>query len=56
MKNLTYNKLRVEIGPDAESVGAAASDYFAEVVNHLLSERDEVAVIMATGNSQYTFR
>jgi len=56
MQNLMYDSLAVTIGPDADTIGAAAADDFAASAASLLKERSEIAVIMATGNSQRGFR
>lgn len=55
MRHQTYDRLRVSIAPSNEALGAAAAADFASTVKECLAERDELAVILATGNSQLSF-
>jgi len=50
-----YGELYVSIRPTTEELGAAAAQHFADAVRRALADRDEVAVILATGNSQLSF-
>lgn len=56
MQRRTYGELRVTIRSNSDAVGMAAGDDFAATVASLLGERDEITVLMATGNSQRGFR
>lgn len=55
MKNRTYGDLAVTVLGDNAELGQHAAATFAELVRAELSERDEIAVILATGNSQLSF-
>lgn len=55
MRHLRYGELPVSIAPSNEALGAAAAADFAGTVKEYLAERDEMAVILATGNSQLSF-
>lgn len=55
MRHLRYGELPVSIAPSNETLGAAAAADFAGTVKEYLAERDEMAVILATGNSQLSF-
>lgn len=55
MTTRKYDDLEVIISPSNEAAGAAAAEEFARRVNEALATRDEIAVILATGNSQLTF-
>ena len=50
-----YDHLSVVVGETAEAAGAMAAASFAEGVQAALLGRDEIAVILATGNSQLGF-
>ena len=51
----TIEKMRVAVFESNEALGEAAADDFAEIVGRALTERGEVSVIFATGNSQLSF-
>jgi len=51
----TYGALPVVIAPSNEVLGEAAAERFSTEVRRHLAERGDVAVILATGNSQLTF-
>ena len=55
MENRTYGDLAVTVLDDNAALGQHAAANFAELVRAELSERDEIAVILATGNSQLSF-
>jgi len=55
MQHLRYGELDVLIAPSNEALGAAAAEDFAVTVRSELHVHDEIAVILATGNSQLTF-
>ena len=55
MENRTYGDLAVTVLDDNAALGQHAAATFAELVRAELSERDEIAVILATGNSQLSF-
>ncbi|WP_166789428.1 glucosamine-6-phosphate deaminase [Cryobacterium sp. TMS1-20-1] len=55
MKNLKYNKLDVSIAASNEELGATAAAAFAAAARSALETKDEIAVILATGNSQLSF-
>lgn len=55
MKELTYGALRVYIAPTNAELGVRAAEDFATAVRAALETREEIAVILATGNSQLSF-
>jgi glucosamine-6-phosphate deaminase len=55
MKDLQYGKLNVSIASTNDELNAAAADEFASAVRSALKDTDEIAVILATGNSQLGF-
>ena len=55
MENLTYGVLTVSVTPTNVELGVRAARDFATSVRAALETRDEVAVILATGNSQLSF-
>jgi glucosamine-6-phosphate deaminase len=55
MENLKYRELEVSIFPTNEALGLAAAEDFAAIVGKELASRDEISVILATGNSQLSF-
>lgn len=55
MRHLRYGQLDVRIASSNDTLGAAAAQDFAEAVAARLAEQPEVAVILATGNSQLSF-
>lgn len=55
METLTYGDLDVTILDSREELGRHAAAAFADVVRSELERRDELAVILATGNSQLDF-
>lgn len=50
-----YGDLEVTVSDTSEESGAAASEAFAQAVKAALATREEIAVILATGNSQLAF-
>ena len=55
MQRLTYGQLEVAICDSNAALGEAAAEDFAAKVRDELSRRDDMAVILATGNSQLSF-
>lgn len=55
MQELKYGKLDVSIALSNDELGAAAAEAFASAVRSALQVKDEIAVILATGNSQLSF-
>ncbi len=55
MEKLTYDKLNVTISDSNDSLGVAVAEAFADAARNALKERSEIAVILATGNSQLSF-
>lgn len=55
MKTQKYGDLKVVINETEQKSGQAAAEAFAQAVNKALETRDEIAVILATGNSQLAF-
>lgn len=55
MEHLKYDRLSVTIAESNDELGAAAAEGFANATRSALQERDEIAVILATGNSQLGF-
>lgn len=55
MTSTHYGDLEVTVLPTNEEAGAVAAEAFAVVVREALATRDEIAVILATGNSQLAF-
>lgn len=55
MKELIYGALRVSIAPTNAELGVSAAQDFATAVRAALTVREEIAVILATGNSQLSF-
>ena len=55
MQDLKYGKLKVSIVSSSDELGAAAAEAFASAVRSALKVKDEIAVILATGNSQLGF-
>ncbi|MDQ1609856.1 MAG: glucosamine-6-phosphate deaminase [Microbacteriaceae bacterium] len=55
MEHLKYGQLDVSIAESATALGVAAAEDFAKTVRAALETRDEIAVILATGNSQLPF-
>lgn len=55
MTSTHYGDLEVTVLPTNEEAGAAAAAVFAAAVNDALRTREEIAVILATGNSQLAF-
>lgn len=55
MKELTYGALRVYIVPTNAELGVRAAEDFATAARVALETRAEIAVILATGNSQLSF-
>ena len=50
-----FDQLAVEVHPDEASMGTAAAERAAAVINTALAERGLARVVIATGNSQYAF-
>lgn len=55
MRNATYGALPVLVAPSNDALGEAAAKQFATTVAHVVAQRGEVTVILATGNSQLSF-
>ena len=55
MQDLKYGQLTVFIAESNAALGLAGADDFATTVATAFETRDEVAVILATGNSQLSF-
>ncbi|MGB3375837.1 MAG: 6-phosphogluconolactonase [Microbacterium sp.] len=55
MDTLTYGDLRVSVHNSNAELGVAGAALFAEAVREELTKREELAVILATGNSQLSF-
>ena len=55
MRALQYGKLNVSIASTVDEMNVAAASAFASAVRAALKEADEIAVILATGNSQLGF-
>ncbi len=55
MQELKYGSLKVSIASSNEELGAEAAEMFASAARSELQVRDEIAVILATGNSQLSF-
>jgi glucosamine-6-phosphate deaminase len=55
MEDLKYGKLDVSIAATNDELSAAAAAEFASAVRSALEAKDEIAVILATGNSQLDF-
>ena len=56
MQGLKYGQLTVFITESNSALGEAGAADFTATVTAALETRDEVAVILATGNSQLSFR
>lgn len=54
-EQVRYGDLVVTMCETNAAVGAAVAESFADAARTALVERDEIAVILATGNSQLTF-
>ena len=55
MKNSTYGELDVLVAGSNDEMSRAAADMFASAVRAACEARGEIAVILATGNSQLRF-
>jgi glucosamine-6-phosphate deaminase len=55
MKQRSDGRLTVSVAASSEALGAAAAEHFASAVRAELETHDDVAVILATGNSQLQF-
>lgn len=55
MENKSFGAARVATFGSTEELGAAAAQDFADAVEAALSSAEEIAVILATGNSQLSF-
>jgi glucosamine-6-phosphate deaminase len=55
VKQLRYGELEVFAADSSGELSTAAAEYFAATVKAELAQRDEIAVILATGNSQLGF-
>lgn len=56
MKDQMYDQLNVKTSDSEEELGLAAAEHFAAAVRETLAAREETAVLLATGNSQRSFR
>ncbi len=55
MRMATYGALPVVVAPSNDALGEAAAERFSAEVRRHLTDRGEIAVILATGNSQLSF-
>lgn len=55
MQDRTYGKLHVNVLETNDALGAFAADVFAQAVKSELATKEQIAVILATGNSQLSF-
>lgn len=55
MEEFRRGDLTVRVADDNRALGTAAADGFAAAVGAVLQGKDELAVILATGNSQLSF-
>jgi glucosamine-6-phosphate deaminase len=55
VRELRYGALTVRVADTNAGLGEAAADDFAATVTAELEEKDEISVILATGNSQLSF-
>jgi glucosamine-6-phosphate deaminase len=55
VRQFRYGQLTVRVADSNASLGEAAADEFAATVRATLQEKDEMSVILATGNSQLSF-
>jgi glucosamine-6-phosphate deaminase len=55
VRELRYGELMVRFAGTNASMGEAAADDFAATVKSTLEKKDEMSVILATGNSQLSF-
>ena len=55
METLKYEELTVHIAESNDALGAAVAESFARAARAALTRRPEIAVILATGNSQLSF-
>lgn len=54
-REMTVDKMPVRVYPSNEELGQAAADHLEQILQAALAEREEVAIIVATGNSQLSF-
>jgi glucosamine-6-phosphate deaminase len=55
VRRFQYGELTVRVADSNASLGAAAAEEFAATVRAHLQSKDEMSVILATGNSQLSF-
>ena len=55
MEHLRYGELEVSIGATSQEAGKTAAAEFAEAARAAIVERGDIAVLLATGNSQFAF-
>jgi glucosamine-6-phosphate deaminase len=55
VEHLRYGDLEVSIGATSGEAGEAAAAEFAEAARAAIAERGDIAVLLATGNSQFAF-
>lgn len=55
MESLTYDELEVTVSESNDELGEAVAEAFAGAAASALKEAPEIAVILATGNSQLSF-
>lgn len=55
MEHRRYDRLDVAVAETEGALGVAVAEAFAEAVRRALEEKDSIAVILATGNSQLGF-
>jgi glucosamine-6-phosphate deaminase len=55
MSTLLYGALPVHVEPTNEAMGQVAARHFADLISTYVDEHGDIAVILATGNSQLSF-
>lgn len=55
MEHRQYGRLDVAVAETEAALGVAVAEAFAQAVAEALKEKDSIAVILATGNSQLSF-
>lgn len=55
MEHRKYDRLEVAVAETEAALGVAVAEAFAQAVREALKEKDSIAVILATGNSQLSF-
>lgn len=55
MKSMKYDGIQVNLCESNRTLGAAAANDLAEILQSIVAERGEASIIVATGNSQLSF-